>query len=113
MKIVDQLKPLFKQFENACKKIAYRRNKWIAHYDYEKMLDRDLNSRTEPSRAEIETALDALRKFMNCIEGHYTRATMLYEIFDVGDGGNNLISTLSDGLHYQHLIDQNLIDKDL
>lgn len=110
--VVSKLVPLLKNFDDACKNLRHRRNKWIAHFDLETMLQSKVKPLEGPSRAEIETALAALRDVMNCVELHYTESQTAYEHFIMNNDGEYLISTLKQGLRYRELVKEKVIAHD-
>jgi hypothetical protein len=110
--VVAKLKQLVATFDDACKKLRYRRNKWIAHFDLNTMLGSKVTLLEGPSRAEIEAALEALRQAMNCVELHYTESQTMYDHFVMNHDGEHLISTLMQGLRYRELIREKVIPHD-
>lgn len=99
-------------FDSSCKKLRHRRNKWIAHFDLETMLGAKVKGLSGPSRIEIETALEALRKVMNCVEFHYTGSQTKYEHFVINQDGECLVTTLMQGLRYRELVKEKVIAHD-
>lgn len=110
--VVSKLLPLVTTFDDACKNLRHRRNKWIAHFDLGTMLQSKVKPLEGPSRAEIETALAALRDVMNCVELHYTESQTAYEHFIMNNDGEYLISTLKQGLRYRELVKEKVIAHD-
>ncbi len=102
--LVAELPLLIGAYDSACVKIKERRNKRIAHFDLNTMLKKSEASLPGPSRAEIESALDALRKFMNCISLHFTGNNVAYEEVILNSDGDSLISVLKKGLRYRELV---------
>ena len=110
--IVSKLKPLIVSFDDTCTKLRHRRNKWIAHFDLNTMLGSKVKPLEGPSRTEIETALEALREALNCVEHHYTKSQTAYEHFVMRHDGEHLISTLKQGLRYRELVKDKTIAYD-
>jgi hypothetical protein len=110
--LTTKLKPLVEAFDDTCEKLRHRRNKWIAHFDLHTMLGTSATPLEGPSRAEIETALEALRQVMNCVELHYTESQTMYELFVMNDDAEHLISTLMQGLRYRELVREKAIPHD-
>jgi hypothetical protein len=108
----DKMKASMQRFAMACIKIRHRRNKWIAHFDRSTMLNDDVIPRMGPSREEIESALAALRKAMNCISLHYAETTISYEHFSMQADGEALIQSLRRGLRYRELVDEGIVGRD-
>jgi hypothetical protein len=101
--LCGRLDILLADFDERSVQIRVRRNKRLAHYD----LDTLLNGRSAPietaSRQEIEDALVALRKFVNEIEQHFTDSMTAYEHFILRDDGEALVATIKRGLRYEEL----------
>lgn len=91
-------------FETLCKKIRYRRNKWMAHNDLQTRLDEKAAPLTGPSRNEIEQALEAMRTVMHCVEFHYKAQRTAFEHFEMLEDGEHLISALLRGKRYRELV---------
>jgi hypothetical protein len=108
--LTDELCSLLDTYYAACKKVRKRRNKQIAHFDLETMLGSEA-SLPGPSRKEIEQALDALRRFMNCIALHFTGTETLYELIVLPGDGESLIATLKKGLRYSELVRNGTISR--
>jgi len=102
--VAGELNQLIKAFDNSCKKIRRRRNKWIAHFDRETMLNRRVVPLENSSRAEVECALSKLREAMNCVEDHYTGEKTSYDLTVMGTDGGALLDVLSKGLRYEELM---------
>ncbi len=84
---------------DACKGIRARRNRQLAHDD----LPLALATSTDPvagiSRADIESALLAVRKMLNALQTHYCQSTVGYEYAVTGPGdGDALVHYLHRGL---------------
>lgn len=98
-----RLDVLLSTFDERCNRIRVRRNKRLAHYDFETLM----NARSEPlegaSRQEIEDALASLREFVNEIERHFTNGMTAYEHFMLRDDGEALVATIMRGLRYEEL----------
>lgn len=109
--LVAQLAPLLHAYDSACANARKRRNKHIAHFDLATML----NARATlggPSRHEIEIALQALRRVMNCISLHYIGTQTAYEHITLHSDGDSLIATLKRGLRYSELVTDGTIPPD-
>jgi hypothetical protein len=109
--LVSELQPLLARYDNACARARERRNKRIAHFDLRTMLTAKA-SLHGPSREEIEVALDALRRVMNCISLHFTETQTAYELIVLDSDGDSLIATLKRGLRYQELVKNGAIPRD-
>lgn len=96
-------------YNSACAKARERRDKQIAHFDLNAMLD---SKQPGPSRAEVELALEALRGVMNCISLHFTGSQTAYEQIVLMSDGDSLISVLQQGLRYRELVRSGVIPVD-
>jgi hypothetical protein len=110
--VVLKLVPRVGAFDVSCSKIRHRRNKWIAHFDRDTMLNATVAPLEGPSRAEIEEALAALREVLNCIEKHYTETTTGYEYFTMTHDGDALVAALIKSLRYEELVREGVIAPD-
>jgi hypothetical protein len=99
-------------FKVSCEKIRHRRNKWIAHFDRDSMLQKQVAPLPGPSRDEIELALEQLRAAMNSIATHYGLPEMAYEHFIMHADGEFLVATLKRGIRYQQLVKEGVIERD-
>jgi hypothetical protein len=91
-------------YQGACDKIRTRRNKWIAHFDHDTLVNRHATPLTGPSREEIELALSALRGLMNTVKLHYNDSQTAYEMIMLENDGEHLIAMLKRGIRYQQLV---------
>jgi hypothetical protein len=112
LQVVAKVTPLLKTYDTSCEKVRNRRNKWIAHFDLQTMLASKVTPLEGPSRAEIETALKALREVMNCVELHYTNSQTAYEHFMMTHDGEALLFMLMRGIRYKELVDEGVVDFD-
>jgi hypothetical protein len=96
-------------FEAACARVRHRRNKWIAHFDRDTLLNENVQPRMGPSRDEIETALAALRDVMNGVSLHYTDASTGYEYFSMQADGEALLQRLRRAVRYDELVDTGVV----
>ena len=109
--LTTDLPPLLAAYDAACAKARDRRNKRIAHFDLETMLQPKA-SLSGPSRAEIEAALGALRSVMNRISLHYTGTQTAYDLIVLDSDGESLIATLKRGLRYRELVKDGTVPHD-
>ena len=110
--LVAKLESLLAAFDVSNSKIRHRRNKWIAHFDRATMLGSKVNPRQNPSRSEIEVALEALRAFMNCVQLHYLDSQTMYSDFVMDSDGEHLIFALKRALRYEQLVKEGIIPHD-
>jgi HEPN superfamily AbiU2-like protein len=107
--VAAEIKPLVAAYHASCVKLRQRRNKSIAHYDLNTMLAAKVTPIEGPSRAEIETALEALREVMNHVELHYTQSQTAYEHFIMTHDGDQVIEVLKRGLRYGEMVQEGVI----
>jgi hypothetical protein len=110
--LAAQLTPLLERYQTACASVKARRNKDIAHFDFATQIAPAQKATVlpGPSRAEIGTALIALRVFMATTFGHFERKHLAYEMFSLHDGASQLLFVLKQGLRYDELVDAGTID---
>jgi AbiU2 len=101
----QELQTKIADFREACKMICERRHNWIAHSNKQALLDYNI---TEPSRAEIEKALQALRDVMNCVLSDHIYDSLII----VGGDGDTLLSVLEEGIRYRELVSNGSIPHD-
>lgn len=109
--LADELPGLLAAYAAACAKARDRRNKRIAHFDLETML-KPKASLHWPSRAEIETALEALRNIMNRVALHYTGSQTAYDLIVLDSDGDSLIGMLKRGLRYREMVRDGVVPHD-
>lgn len=108
--VASKLKPLLGDFDTACEQIRYRRNKWIGHNDLVTRISGQSTPLLDASRAEIESALSALRDAMNCIGQHYTGTPTRYQEFVMNQDGEHLVVALAQARRYRELIETGKLD---
>lgn len=108
--LATELKPLFDRFREACDGIMQRRNKVIAHNDFQTRRPAGANAVAGASREEIEGALDALRAFMRAVYAFFERSHMAYEYFVMNDDSNAVLWAAKEALRYRELTDAGTID---
>lgn len=109
--LAAELPSLLAAYDAACIETRERRNKRIAHFDLATMLASTVPLRA-PSRAKIETALDALRCVMNRISLHFTGTQTAYDLIVLDNDGSSLIATLKRGIRYRELVAAGTIPSD-
>jgi len=70
------------------------RNKRIAHQDHGYATDRESNPLKGVSRERVESMLASLRNVLNCLDGHFRDATVMYERFIDESGARVLVAKL-------------------
>jgi hypothetical protein len=93
-----------------CEGIAERRNKQIAHNDFQTRSLSGVNGMVGASREEIERALDALRAFMRAVYAFFERSHMAYEHFIMNDDANAVLWAAKEALRYRELTQAGVID---
>ena len=120
-KFTDSVKEQLEKFDAACVQVRKRRNKLIAHYDQSALLDQFASAShgsatpqdiSQPTRKEIQKALQALAAVMNCIERHYTKGLTAYRLFRRADGAGSLVYMIKCGLRYQKLLESGAIPQE-
>lgn len=96
---------------DGCKGIRDRRNRQLAHDD----LALALATSTDPvpgiSRADIESALSAVREMLNALQLHYCQSTVGYEYAVTGPGdGDALVHYLHRGLKAERERERRMLD---
>jgi hypothetical protein len=96
---------------DACSGIRDRRNRQLAHDD----LVLALATSTDPvrgiSRADIESALSAVREMLNALQLHYCQSTVGYEYAVTGPGdGDALVHYLYRGLKAERERERRILD---
>lgn len=109
--LVTELPSLLSAYDDACANARERRNKRIAHFDMQTMLNERASFRG-PSREEVEVALAALRSVMNRISLHFTETQTAYELIVLDNDGDSLIGTLKRGLRYLELVKDGTVPYD-
>jgi hypothetical protein len=107
--LAAELRPLLLRFRETCEGIVERRNKVIAHNDFQTRQP-GANAIAGASREEIERALDALRTFMRAVYAFFERSHMAYEHFAMIDDANALLWAAKEALRYRELTDAGTID---
>jgi len=107
--LAGELRQKLEAFRQSCDAIVARRNKRIAHYDLQTHQRADSEGLRGPSRAEIKTALAALRSFMQTVYQHFENSYMAYEHFAMIDDANSVIRTAAQALRYRELQDSGQI----
>jgi AbiU2 len=107
--LAAELRPLLLRFRETCEGIAERRNKVIAHNDFQTRQP-GANAIAGASREEIEGALDALRAFMRAVYAFFEGSHMAYEHFAMIDDANSLLWAAKEALRYRELTDAGTID---
>jgi hypothetical protein len=102
--LAPALQTALTSYQDACRKLRTRRNKWIAHLDHNTLVNRRATPLIGPSREEIEIALSELRSLMNTVQLHYSNSQTAYELIVLDSDGEHLIAMLKRGIRYQQLV---------
>lgn len=98
-------------FRAKCERIVERRNRRIAHYDYETQRAAEAEGLPNASRQEIEEALSALRDFMRPVYEFFEQSYMAYEHFILNDDANSILRIAGEALRYRELVEAGRIDR--
>jgi len=98
-----ELHARLEEYRGSCERIKIRRNKYLAHYDYEALVKNASAPLDGPSRQEIEQALAALRRFMSDVENHFAEVPTGFEHFISRNDGADLVWWLKRGLRHREL----------
>jgi hypothetical protein len=91
-------------FADKSRKVRERRNKYLAHSDYDVALDLRLVPLETPTRAEIEEALKSLTAFMWVIEAHFGEGITVYSQVVTDYDADDLVNLLKQAERYKELI---------
>ena len=91
------------KYRRSCKNIKVRRDKYLAHYDYEAIVNNASAPLDDPSRREIEQTLAALRSFMSAVESHFGEVPTMFEHFVSRNDGTDLVCWLKRGWRHREL----------
>jgi hypothetical protein len=108
--LAAELKPLLLRFRDACEGIVERRNKQIAHNDFQTRSPSGANGIAGASREEIERALEALRVFMRAVYVFFEQSHMAYEHFSMNEDANAVLWAAKEALRYRELSEAGAID---
>jgi hypothetical protein len=101
-----------KQFREKCDNFKPRRNKKIAHFDYDTLMNQSSKYLSDISSQMIEDALEELRRFMNMVDGHFRDCEVFYDIFEMEADAEALVHMLKYGLRYEALVRDDVISID-
>jgi hypothetical protein len=107
---IPDLRARLEEYRASCEKIKARRNKYLAHYDYEALVKNASAPLDGPSRHEIEQALAALRRFMSDVESHFGEVPTNFEHFISRNDGTDLVWWLKRGLRHRELEESGQIE---
>jgi hypothetical protein len=102
---------LVNRYCEACIPIEQRRNKLIAHFDHDAMLERAVEPLPAIGRADIGRALTILGQCMNCISEHLRGIPARFEPAVIHSGSDELIELLKRGLRYNELVSREDVSK--
>ena len=105
----QELSQILMEAKSACEPFRMRRNKKLAHLDLETARAIE-NPLPGISREMVEKALLQVRTYLNRIEQYYNDAEFGYEHFLLKSDGDQLIAVLKDGLRYEELVQERVID---
>lgn len=108
----SELNEILTEYRDRCAQMKNRRNKQLAHYDFDTLLNAKSTPIPGPSREEIENGLEALRRFMNTLQRKFTEAETAYHRIVLTTDGELLALVLKRGLRYQELVDRGVVSWD-
>ena len=97
-------------FSQKSAKVRERRNKYLAHSDYDTALDRRPVPILTPTRREIEASLESLRALMRELELHFGEPSTAYSDSATIHDGEDLIMWLKWAHRYDELMTDETID---
>lgn len=100
---VTRLRTLLSAYQAKSAQVRTRRNKKIAHSDYETLLGGATSALPGPSRQEIDEILGALREFMNAIAERFGKTQIFYQASTPDAAAPALLMILKAGLRYREL----------
>ena len=86
------------QYRASCERIIERRNKRIAHHDFDTQRAASTEGMSSVSRQEIEQGLAALREFMRAAYQFFEQSYMAYEHFAMLDDANSVLRIAGESL---------------
>lgn|SRR5262249_42127659 len=99
--LTAQLMPTLEAYQKNSANVRDRRNKRIAHLDFNTSMQRASSGLTVPSRQEIEEALDALRKFMNVVARRFGNTQIFYEASAPDEAAARILMLLKGGMRHR------------
>jgi hypothetical protein len=97
-------------FADKSKQVRERRNKYLAHLDYDVALDQLPIPLETPTRREIEEALQSVTAFMWTIEKYFGEATTVYNHVNTIHDGDDVVRALKGAARYFELVRAGKID---
>ncbi len=101
----SQLGKVLDNLNDKCGVFRFRRNKRLAHLDFDTAMKKGAQPLPGISRQMIEDALSLVREYMNTVERHYYQRETIYQrpIMARSDG-NALVAILRHGFRYMELL---------
>ncbi|TAJ80141.1 hypothetical protein EPO44_18870 [bacterium] len=98
-----QLQSAITAYQSKSARVRDRRNKRIAHLDFNTSMQRASAGLPQPSRQEIDEALEALRKFMNVIAARFGNTQIFYEASAPDAAAYALLLILKGGMRHREM----------
>lgn len=93
------------ELNGKCEVFRTRRNKRLAHFDFDTAMKKGALPLPGVSRQMIEDALSLVREYMNTVERHYHQPSTRYQSPSMsGSDGHALVSMLKYGFRYLELL---------
>jgi hypothetical protein len=102
---MTRLRTLLSAYHSKSEQVRARRNKRIAHSDYQTLLAGASGGLAGPSRQEIDEILVALRQFMNAIAERFGKTEIFYQASTPDAAAPALLMILKAGLRHRDLWD--------
>jgi hypothetical protein len=100
-------------FAMTSEKVRERRNKYLAHSDYDHALGKHPVPILTPTRAEIDGALATLRSALHLVTTHFGEIPTAYQAVNAEGTGESLVGMIKAGMRYYELLDEGTLDGDL
>jgi len=104
-----ELSQEFDEIQSEVKPIRDRRNKIIAHFDEQAIVDEKLKKELSASRGEIDRILGRMGKYLNTFSKYFEDRRKYYSgVISIGDA-NALMAFLKRGLKFEEMIQERKI----
>jgi hypothetical protein len=100
-------------FKASSEKVRDRRNKYLAHLDYQLALGTHPVPITTPTRDEINGALHAVRELLHRVARHFQENPTAYTAIYAEGTAEHLVGVIKAGMRYFELLDAGQLDGDV
>lgn len=94
-KLNAELEQQLKMVGAACEFTRPHRNKRIAHFDLETLLNAPATNLPIANKQKIDLAIKEISALINCVQNHFSGYKTVFELLTLGDGTQLLINRLS------------------